>query len=75
MLALFIYKLIPEWSEFYAVLFAAYPISVFALFASLYRKGTRIGRMKDLLAERERMRREREQMRQESSALASKPTP
>ncbi|GAB4410870.1 MAG: MraY family glycosyltransferase [Bacteroidia bacterium] len=59
MLAFFAYKLSPEWRSFYSVLFAAYPIALFVLFAYLYRKGTRIGKMKDLLAERERRHRER----------------
>ena len=53
MLAFFAYKLTPEWQSFYSFLFACYPVLVFGLFTFLYRKGTRIGKMKELLAARE----------------------
>ena len=66
LLAIFVYKLTPEWVSFYSVLFSLYPIAVFMLFILLYRKGGRIGKMKDILAERERLRRER---------IATPPTP
>ncbi|MDX2247688.1 MAG: MraY family glycosyltransferase [Bacteroidia bacterium] len=59
MLALFIYLLIPEWRSFYSVLFAAYPVALFALFIYLYRKGVRIGKMKEIIAKREKIRQER----------------
>lgn len=59
MLALFIYRLIPEWRSFYSVLFAAYPIALFVLFTYLYRKGVKIGKMKEILAKREKLRQER----------------
>jgi UDP-GlcNAc:undecaprenyl-phosphate GlcNAc-1-phosphate transferase len=58
-LALFAYKLIPEWSPTYSVIFTAYPIAIFGLFTYLYRKGARIGKMKDLIAQREKLRLER----------------
>jgi len=54
MLAFFAYKLTPEWQGFYSFLFASYPVLVFGLFIFLYRKGTRIGRYRDLMAERQR---------------------
>lgn len=58
-LALFAYKLIPEWNPAYSVIFTAYPVCIFALFTYLYRKGGRIGKMKDLIAHREKLRLER----------------
>ncbi len=58
-LALFAYKLIPEWSPVYSLIFTAYPVCIFALFAYLYRKGARISKMKDLIALREKNRLER----------------
>ncbi|MEZ4776071.1 MAG: MraY family glycosyltransferase [Bacteroidia bacterium] len=59
LLALFIYRLIPEWRSFYSVLFAAYPVALFVLFTYLYRKGVKIGKMKEILAKREKLRQER----------------
>ena len=58
MLAIFVYKLTPEWVGFYSILFSFYPIAVFTLFIVLYRRGGRIGRMKDLLAKRAKFHRE-----------------
>ncbi|MEL6853042.1 MAG: hypothetical protein AAFP92_31315 [Bacteroidota bacterium] len=58
-LAIFAFRLIPEWTSFYSILFGIYPVSVFALFTVLYRRGTRIGKMKDLIQQREQMREER----------------
>lgn len=55
-LAIFVYFLIPEWTAFYSVLFALYPIIVFALFSALYRRGTRIGKLRDLQKKREEAR-------------------
>jgi UDP-GlcNAc:undecaprenyl-phosphate GlcNAc-1-phosphate transferase len=73
-LAIFAYRLIPEWSEFYSVLFGLYPVVLFLSFALLYRRGARISRMKDLLAERERMRLERlAQANDPSAELLSQP--
>ncbi|MEM7657585.1 MAG: MraY family glycosyltransferase [Bacteroidota bacterium] len=54
MLAIFAYKLTPEWRSFYSWLFGAYPIIVMSLFAFLYIKGTRIGKMREKLAEQEK---------------------
>ncbi len=49
-LALYIFYLIPEWDHLYTVLFSVYPIGLLILFISLYRQGTRIGKMRALLA-------------------------
>ncbi|TAE53418.1 MAG: hypothetical protein EAZ89_07450, partial [Bacteroidetes bacterium] len=65
-LAFFAYKLIPDWRNAYTVIFAAYPIAVFALFTYLYRTGARIGKMKDMLAQREAQKKERENLQQDS---------
>ena len=67
MLAIFVYRLIPEWSSFYGLIFAVYPIALFGLFTYLYKKGVAIARMKELMAERERLRLEREKAQQTRS--------
>ncbi len=67
-LALFAYRLIPEWSDFYSVLFGFYPIVLFVSFAYLYRKGVRISRMKDIEAERARLKLERQQANESQSS-------
>ncbi len=51
LLAFFAYRLIPEWSMLHTVLFTAYPVVVFLLFALLYRKGAAIARIKEQNAE------------------------
>lgn len=68
-LAVFIYVLIPEWDAQYMLLFMIYPISVFGIFIFLYRKGARIGKMKAIMAEREKIRlRLLEEMQQTEAA-------
>jgi UDP-GlcNAc:undecaprenyl-phosphate/decaprenyl-phosphate GlcNAc-1-phosphate transferase len=59
-LAFYAYKLIPEWQDFYGPLFALYPVALFGLFTYLYIKGTRIGKMRELLAQREEAREARQ---------------
>lgn len=59
-LAFYAYKLIPEWRDFYSLLFALYPVVLFALFTYLYLKGTRIAKMRELLAQREEAREARQ---------------
>lgn len=49
-LAFYIFYLIPEWDHLYSILFSTYPIGLFILFVSLYRQGTRIGKMRALIA-------------------------
>lgn len=71
MLALFVYKLIPEWSGFYSVLFSGYPVALFGLFLILYRRGGRIGKMKDIMARREKLRLERAAQQEKSQMVAS----
>lgn len=70
-LAMFIYKLIPEWSSFYSLIFATYPILLFGLFTYLYRAGGKIGKMKDLIQERDRLRMERLKDKQNSPIIRS----
>ncbi|MEM7366995.1 MAG: MraY family glycosyltransferase [Bacteroidota bacterium] len=53
-MALYAYKLIPEWQPYYSEMFAIYPIVVFSIFTYFYVKGTRIQKMKELMAERDR---------------------
>ena len=43
-------KLIPEWDPLYSALFVIHPIALFSIFMYLYRKGGRIGKMKDSIA-------------------------
>lgn len=57
-MALYAYKLIPEWQTYYSEMFAIYPIVVFSLFTYLYIKGTRIGKMKELMDQREKEKQE-----------------
>jgi UDP-GlcNAc:undecaprenyl-phosphate/decaprenyl-phosphate GlcNAc-1-phosphate transferase len=59
-LAFYAYKLIPEWRGFYSLLFALYPVALFSLFTFLYVKGTRIGKMREMLAHRDKARQARQ---------------
>jgi len=63
-LAFYAYKLIPEWQDFYSPLFAIYPVVLFGLFTYLYIKGTRIGKVRELLAQREEAREARQARQQ-----------
>jgi UDP-GlcNAc:undecaprenyl-phosphate GlcNAc-1-phosphate transferase len=60
MLAFFAYKLIPEWRTAYTVIFGAYPVALFALFAYLYRNGARIAAVKEKMEQRARAAQERQ---------------
>lgn len=68
-LAFYAYKLIPEWQPFYSLLFALYPVVLFGLFTLLYIRGTKIGKMRELLAQREQARAARQADLQASSEL------
>lgn len=56
---LFAHKLIPNWTFLYTFLFTLYPIVVFVVFIFLYRKGMRIGKLKEAIALREKHRLQR----------------
>ncbi|MBX7240739.1 MAG: undecaprenyl/decaprenyl-phosphate alpha-N-acetylglucosaminyl 1-phosphate transferase [Bacteroidia bacterium] len=58
-MALLAYNLIPNWTTAYTVIFTLYPVIVFSVFIYLYQKGLKIGKIKDLLASREKMRLQR----------------
>ncbi len=58
-MALLAYNLIPNWTGVYTIIFTLYPIIVFSVFIYLYQKGMKIGKIKDLLASREKMRLQR----------------
>lgn len=58
-MGLFAHKLIPNWTLWHTVIFTLYPVLVFSVFIYLYRKGTRIGKMKEFAAQREKMRLQR----------------
>jgi UDP-GlcNAc:undecaprenyl-phosphate GlcNAc-1-phosphate transferase len=64
-LGMYAFYLIPEWSSWYSALFLLYPVGLLGIFFFLYKKGERIGKFKDLLAERERRRLERIARRQQ----------
>ncbi|RMG16383.1 MAG: undecaprenyl/decaprenyl-phosphate alpha-N-acetylglucosaminyl 1-phosphate transferase [Bacteroidetes bacterium] len=53
LLAIMMWKLIPDWDAIYSLLFALYPIALVSLFAYLYLKGARIARMKEQLNEQQ----------------------
>lgn len=55
-LGLFAHFLIPEWSPIYTMLFILYVALVFSIFIVIYRRGMRIGKMKELKANREKLR-------------------
>lgn len=55
-LALVVFKLIPEWRILYTLLFPLYPAGLFSIFIFLYYKGGRVGKYKDLNAQREKLR-------------------
>ncbi|MEM6630158.1 MAG: MraY family glycosyltransferase [Bacteroidota bacterium] len=57
-LSILAYVLIPEWDPMYLISFGVYPIVMICTFSYLYRKGARIGRMKAVIAEREKLRKE-----------------
>ncbi|MFK7969554.1 MAG: MraY family glycosyltransferase [Bacteroidia bacterium] len=52
-LAMYVFGLIPEWSPVYSALFLAYPLLLVGVFFLLYKRGERIGKIKDRLKERE----------------------
>lgn len=58
-IALWAYLLIPNWSWVYTFIFTLYPIIVFSIFIILYQRGLKIGKMKDILATREKLRLQR----------------
>ena len=58
-MGLWAYTLIPNWTFTYTLFFTMYPIAVFSVFIYLYQKGVRIGKMKDILATREKQRLQR----------------
>lgn len=60
LLAFYAYKLIPEWRGFYSLLFALYPVVVFGLFTLLYIRGTKIGKVREMIAQRGQAREARE---------------
>jgi len=60
LLAFYAYKLIPEWQPFYSLFFALYPAALFGLFGLLYVRGTRIAKVRELLAQKEQVRLERQ---------------
>ncbi|MEM6262613.1 MAG: MraY family glycosyltransferase [Bacteroidota bacterium] len=70
-LALFAFMMIPEWSPLYSFLMVIYPVCLVGFFVMLYLRGKRIGQIKDLLAERERIRSERSLSHQEAEVAMS----
>lgn len=52
-LAMYIFGLIPEWSPVYSAIFLLYPVLLVGIFFILYKRGERIGMLKDKLRERE----------------------
>jgi UDP-GlcNAc:undecaprenyl-phosphate/decaprenyl-phosphate GlcNAc-1-phosphate transferase len=70
LLGLYLYRLTPEWQGVYAMLFFLYPVVVVSLFATLYYRGTRIGKMKEVQAERERLHLERVAAEETERAIA-----
>ncbi|MEO0472492.1 MAG: hypothetical protein AAF206_22910 [Bacteroidota bacterium] len=56
-------------------MFGIYPVMLFCLFTYLYRRGARLSRLKDLMAERDKLREERRtQTEQEAARILSSPT-
>ncbi len=53
LLAFYAFKLIPEWQPFYSLMFALYPVSLFGLFGMFYIRGTRIAKVRELIAKKE----------------------
>ncbi|WNJ20388.1 MraY family glycosyltransferase [Pontibacter sp. G13] len=47
LLAIFAFRLIPEWQVIYSALFGMYPVMLFGLFTYLYIKGTKIAAMRE----------------------------
>ncbi len=54
-MAIYAFLLIPEWSPVYNIIFGTYLLGLVLAFFILYKRGERIGKMKDLLAKREEM--------------------
>jgi hypothetical protein len=53
--ALVVFRLIPEWRILYTLLFPLYPLGIFGIFTFLYYRGGRLGKLKDLNAQREKL--------------------
>jgi UDP-GlcNAc:undecaprenyl-phosphate GlcNAc-1-phosphate transferase len=61
-IGMLLFILIPEWQTDYLILFSLYPLALFTFFTILYLRGGKIGKVKALLAEREKRNEENEQM-------------
>lgn len=57
-LSILAYILIPEWDPMYLISFGVYPVVMICTFAYIYTKGARIGKMKAIIEEREKLKEE-----------------
>ena len=55
-LSILAYILIPEWDPMYLISFGVYPVVMICTFAYIYTKGARIGKMKSIIEEREKLK-------------------